>query len=67
MTNEFRTYYLEPWTAFGKMEELEKLLKVSGQLGCLHRGIGWHLYTLPFQDFPEFKKRPAQWHSAKFN
>jgi aminoglycoside phosphotransferase (APT) family kinase protein len=61
MTNEFRPYYLEPWTAFGKMEELEKLLKVSDQLGCLHRGIGWHLYTLPYQDILEFKKRPAQW------
>jgi hypothetical protein len=61
MTNEFRPYYLEPWTAFGKMEELEKLLKVSDQLGCLHRGIGWHLYTLPYQDLLEFKKRPAQW------
>ncbi|MFS0861099.1 phosphotransferase [Fredinandcohnia sp. 179-A 10B2 NHS] len=61
MTNEFRPYYLEPWTTFGTMKQLEEMLKVSDQLGCLHRGIGWHLYTLPFQNREEFKNRPAQW------
>ncbi|WP_421385202.1 aminoglycoside phosphotransferase family protein [Bacillus salacetis] len=61
MTNEFRPFYLEPWTAFASMDELKKLLRLSDQLGCLHRAVGWHLYTLPFQDIEEFKKRPAQW------
>lgn len=61
MTNEFRPYYLEPWTTFGPIEELDEILKVSDQLGCVHRAIGWHLYTLPYQKREEFKKRPAQW------
>lgn len=59
---EFRPYYLEPWTEFAPLHELEKLLLISDQLACVYRAIGWHLYINPYRlDKEDSKQRPAQW------
>lgn len=62
--DEFRPYYLKPWTAFAPMEKLESALKISDQLGCVHRAISWYSYLNPsVADQSEFKK-PSQWLQA---
>ena len=62
MVNQFRRFYLEPWTKFAPMRELEELLAVSDQLACLHRALSWYLYLTPSrEDKAESFRRPAQW------
>jgi hypothetical protein len=62
MVKEFRPYYLEPWTAFAPVSELEDLLKLTDQLACVYRAIGWHHYINPYLiNKDETKQRPAQW------
>ncbi len=62
MVNEFRPYYLEPWTKFAPMHELEKALQISDQLACVVRALSWHLYLTPSrEDKAESFKRPSQW------
>lgn len=62
MVDYFRPYYLEPWTVFASMHELEKILLISDQLSCVHRGLGWHLYINPNREnIKESERRPSQW------
>ncbi|MHC0036946.1 phosphotransferase [Pseudoneobacillus sp. C159] len=59
---EFRPYYLEPWTQFAPLSDLEKLLNLTDQLACVYRAIGWHYYINPhLKDKQLTKQRPAQW------
>ncbi|MEI5906483.1 phosphotransferase [Bacillus spongiae] len=60
--NEFRPSYLEPWTKFAPMKELEEILKISDQLACVYRGLGWLLYINRYRaNIEESEQRPAQW------
>jgi Phosphotransferase enzyme family len=64
MIDEFRPHYLQPWTAFAPIEKLERALKISDQLGCVHRAVSWYSYLNPsVADQSEFKK-PSQWLQA---
>lgn len=62
MVNEFRPHYLEPWTKFASMHELERLLLLSDQLACVYRALSWYLYITPNREnvIDSFKK-PSQW------
>ncbi|MGD6831366.1 hypothetical protein ACQCT5_04350 [Sutcliffiella halmapala] len=60
--NEFRPYYLEPWTQFAPMHELERILRISDQLASVYRALGWHLHITPHRKNKEdSRKKPAQW------
>jgi hypothetical protein len=60
--NEFRPYYLEPWTQFAPMHELERTLRISDQLACVYRALDWHLYITPHRkNKVDSQKKPAQW------
>ncbi|PLT28150.1 phosphotransferase [Peribacillus deserti] len=62
IVDEFRPYYLEPWTRFAPMEELEKALRISDQLACVQRALSWYLYLTPSRENQqESYKRPSQW------
>jgi tRNA A-37 threonylcarbamoyl transferase component Bud32 len=62
MVNQFRPYYLEPWTKFAPMEKLEKLLLISDQLACVNRALSWYLYITPNrEDIEDSFKKPSQW------
>jgi len=37
MVKAFKFYYLEPWTKFTPIDELEILLFISHQLSCVYR------------------------------
>jgi hypothetical protein len=64
MIDEFRHCYLQPWTAYAPMEKLDRALKISDQLGCIHRAVSWYSYLNPsVADQSEFKK-PSQWLQA---
>lgn len=64
MIDEFRPCYLQPWTAYAPMEKLDRALKISDQLGCIHRAVSWYSYLNPsVADQSEFKK-PSQWLQA---
>ena len=62
--DEFRPYYLKAWTAIAPLEKLERALRISDQLGCIHRAISWYSYLNPsVADQSEYKK-PSQWLQA---
>ncbi len=62
MVNEFKPYYLEPWTKFASMPELEKALAISDQLACVQRALSWYLYLTPSrEDQADSYNKPAQW------
>lgn len=62
VVEEFRPYYLEPWTKFASMNELDRALRVSDELACVQRALSWHLYLTPYcKNKTEFAARPAQW------
>ncbi|THE10369.1 hypothetical protein E1I69_18960 [Bacillus timonensis] len=62
MVNEFRPFYLEPWTKFASITELDKALRLSDELACVQRALSWHLYLTPYsQNKDENDDRPAQW------
>ncbi|WP_226537354.1 phosphotransferase [Fictibacillus halophilus] len=62
--DEFRPHYLKAWTTIASMEKLEKALKISDQLACVHRAISWYSYLNPsVADQSEYKK-PSQWLQA---
>lgn len=61
---EFRPYYMKAWTAIAPLEKLEIALKISDQLGCIHRAVSWYSYLNPsVADQSEYKK-PSQWLQA---
>lgn len=62
IVKEFRHHYLEPWTKYATMEELEKMLILSEQLSCVYRALSWYLYINPNRENQEESyNRPAQW------
>ncbi|MFS0823083.1 aminoglycoside phosphotransferase family protein [Bacillus sp. 1P02SD] len=62
MVNEFRPFYLEPWTKFASITELDKALRISDELACVQRALSWHLYLTPYcKNKAETYDRPAQW------
>lgn len=62
IVDEFRPYYLEPWTKFAPMEKLERALRISDELACVQRALSWHLYLTPSrEDKEDSYKRPSQW------
>ncbi len=62
MVDQFRPHYLEPWTSFAPMQELQKALAISDQLACVQRALSWHLYLIPgVENQGEIRRRPAQW------
>lgn len=62
MVNEFRPYYLEPWTKFAPIGELERLLLISDQLSCVYRALSWYLYINPNREnIEDSYNKPAQW------
>ncbi|MFP3720658.1 phosphotransferase [Niallia circulans] len=62
MVEEFRPYYLEPWTRFGSMKEIDKTLRISDELACIQRALSWHLYITPNrQDKSDSNHKPSQW------
>ncbi|MEN2766932.1 aminoglycoside phosphotransferase family protein [Ornithinibacillus xuwenensis] len=62
IVNDFRPYYLEPWTIYASMRELEKALQISDQLACVQRALSWHVYLTPSREHKaESYNRPSQW------
>lgn len=62
MVDEFRPYYLAPWTKFAPIEKLERALRISDELGCVQRALSWYLYLTPNRENKaESYKRPSQW------
>ena len=62
VVEEFRPFYLEPWTKFAPMKELDRALRISDELACVQRALSWHLYLTPYsKNKVEFAARPAQW------
>lgn len=62
MVDEFRPYYLAPWTQFASIEELENGLRLADELACVQRAITWHAYITPLRENKEESyNRPAQW------
>ncbi|MEH7224410.1 aminoglycoside phosphotransferase family protein [Bacillus sp. JJ1566] len=60
--DEFRPFYLEPWTKFATMKELDNALRISDQLACVQRALSWYLYLTPYRENKtESFSRPAQW------
>ncbi|MFD1737631.1 phosphotransferase [Bacillus salitolerans] len=64
MIDEFRPIYLEPWTEFAPMEKLEKALRMSDQLGCIHRALSWYLHLTPTVEDKSDYNKPSQWLQA---
>ncbi len=62
MVEEFRPYYLEPWTKIAPMKEIDRALRISDELACVYRALGWHLYITPYrEDKADSYNKPAQW------
>lgn len=62
IVDEFRPFYLEPWTKFAPIEKLEQALKISDELACVQRALSWHLYLTPSREDKEDSfNRPSQW------
>lgn len=62
IVEEFRSYYLEPWTKFGSMKEIDNILRISDELACVQRALSWHLYITPNRkDKLVSYKKPSQW------
>ncbi|WP_077622903.1 phosphotransferase [Sediminibacillus massiliensis] len=62
LINEFRPYYLEPWTKFASIDNLEKALLISDELACVQRALSWYLYLSPSKDkISDSFTKPAQW------
>ncbi|MDR4888588.1 aminoglycoside phosphotransferase family protein [Fredinandcohnia sp. QZ13] len=62
MVNEFRPFYLEPWTKFATITDLDNALRISDELACVQRALSWHLYLTPHsKNKSESYDRPAQW------
>ncbi|WP_433745829.1 phosphotransferase [Falsibacillus pallidus] len=62
MVEEFRPYYLEPWTNLAPMKELDRALRLSDQLACVQRALSWHLYITPNRvKQEESYNKPSQW------
>jgi hypothetical protein len=62
MVNEFRPHYIEPWTRFAPIHELERLLLLSDQLSCVYRALSWYLYITPSREnVDDSFRKPSQW------
>ncbi len=62
MVQAFRPDYLEPWTKYASIQELERLLQISDQLACVYRALSWYLYITPNRENVEDSfKKPSQW------
>ncbi|MBS4197689.1 phosphotransferase [Lederbergia citri] len=62
LVDEFRPYYLEPWTKIAPMRELERALRISDELACVQRALSWHLYITPNRkNKHESYNKPSQW------
>ncbi|WP_010095488.1 phosphotransferase [Ornithinibacillus scapharcae] len=62
MVEEFRPYYLEPWTKIASMKELDRALRISDELACVQRALSWHLYITPNRlDKKDSYHKPSQW------
>lgn len=62
MVEEFRPYYLEPWSKFGSMKKIDKTLRISDELACVQRALSWHLYITPNRkDKDDSYNKPSQW------
>jgi aminoglycoside phosphotransferase (APT) family kinase protein len=62
MVEEFRPYYLEPWTKLAPMKELDRALRISDELACVQRALSWHLYITPNRvNREESWNKPSQW------
>lgn len=62
MVNQFKPYYLAPWTQYASLEALERLSLISDQLACVYRALSWYLYITPNRgNMTESHNKPAQW------
>lgn len=62
MVEEFRPYYLEPWTNIMPMKVIDRALRISDELACVQRALSWHLYITPNrQDKQDSYNKPSQW------
>lgn len=62
LVEEFRPYYLEPWTKFGSMKEIDHILRISDELACVQRALSWHVYITPSRkDKVDSYNKPSQW------
>lgn len=62
IVEEFRPHYLEPWTKFGAMKEIDNILRISDELACVQRALSWHLYITPNRkDKLDSYNKPSQW------